>query len=618
MTEAKTGAWVKDYLGKKKARFKFLEHEAVTKPVDSARVRNVQLKQIAKALVYMADGKAALAILSGDREVDENKLRLALDAERIRFAGSAEVKAHTGCEVGLVPPVIEKIPKIIDKKLLENEFVSFNAGIATAGIIIGVKELLKVLDNCRQADISFGKTIIGLEAHVQLNTESKMFCSCPTEGAEPNSACCEICLGMPGSKPMLNSKAVDYALKLALALNCKINNEFFFSRKTYFYPDMAKNFQISQYEIPLAVDGYINLRNGKRIRIRRIHMEEDPAALVHAEGLGASEATLVDYNRSGIPLVEVVTEPDMASPEEARAFLDELITILEYLEIFVSGKNAMKADSNISIEGSERVEVKNITSFKGVEKALAFEVLRQKNMIKRGEKIARETRGFDEATNTTKSLRIKETEEDYGYIFEPDLTKIELGETAIDDARKALPELHEAKALRFAKQYKIDEYTAKVLASDPLLANVFEEITKTTDAKIAAPFLTRELLAILNYDNLNLRDVGLNVQHLVQLLKLLQDGKITEKSAKETAIKMVHEKVAPLQYIEKMGWIKSMGEKEIGELAEGIIAQNKKAVEDYKSGNEKAFHFLLGLVARSAKGKAEPRIIERIIKQKIG
>ena len=264
------------------------------------------------------------------------------------------------------------------------------------------------------------KPIIGLEVHVQLSTESKLFCGCNSHASEqPNSAVCQVCLGMPGSKPVLNKKAVDNALKIALALNCDINSEFFFSRKTYFYPDMSKNFQITQYEIPLGKNGFIVLKSGKKIRIRRVHLEEDPASLVHEGGLGQATATLIDYNRSGCPLVEIVTEPDISSPEEARQLLDHLLAILNYLNVFVLGKDILKVDSNVSIEGSERVEVKNVTGFRSVEKALAFEITRQLSVLAKGEKVKRHTMAFDEETQTKFKQEMKKYKLDSFYIHTP-------------------------------------------------------------------------------------------------------------------------------------------------------------------------------------------------------
>ena len=261
--------------------------------------------------------------------------------------------------------------------------------------------------------------MIGLEVHVELNTKTKLFCSCPTKGnEEPNSRTCEVCLGHPGSKPVLNKKAVEFALKLCLALNCKINPELIFSRKSYFYPDMAKNYQITQYDIPLGKKGKLNLSSGKEIGITRVHMEEDPASLVHPGGMQQSSYVLVDYNRSGNPLVEIVTEPELSNAADARDFMKNLITILTYLEIFDENNNIIKADANISIKesGFVKAEVKNITGFKEIERALNYEIERQKKEVKEGKKLHQETRAWDSEKGLSFSLRKKETEEDYGYI----------------------------------------------------------------------------------------------------------------------------------------------------------------------------------------------------------
>jgi len=461
------------------------------------------------------------------------------------------------------------------------------------------------------------KPVIGLEIHVQLNTQSKLFCSCPTEAAEPNSACCEVCLGMPGSKPVLNKKAVEMALKVALALNCKVNEEFYFSRKTYFYPDMAKNFQITQYEIPIAVNGEVKLKGGKSIRIKRVHLEEDPAALVHEAGISQSNYCLIDYNRSGIPLIEIVTEPDLESPEEAREFLDSLLNLLRYLEVFVLGKNVLKADTNISIKGFERVEVKNVTGFKAVETALKSEIERQKGLINEGKKPVRETRAFDEVIGRTKSLRTKETEEDYGYIFEPDLPMIEIPKKELEEARKKLPELPEQKIKRLMKEKGLSEYDARVLSSSFELGKLFDEVSKKVDAKLAARFLSRELLAILNYNNKSLQDIENPERKITELLKLLQEQKIMEKAAKETMIKIVLENSEPLQVAGKMGWLAKMSEQELEKICDKVISENSKAVQDFKKGEQKALNFLLGQAARAAKGRAEPRLVKKIIEEKL-
>src|SRR3989339_762298 len=284
--------------------------------------------------------------------------------------------------------------------------------------------------------------VIGLECHLELATETKLFCGCPTyvkdQEDKPNTRVCETCLGMPGSKPVLNKKAVEFAIKIALALNCKISPELIFSRKSYFYPDMSKNYQISQYEIPLGKQGILKLRDGKEIGITRVHMEEDPASLIHPAGLKESQYVLVDYNRSGNPLVEIVTEPDLASPDEARDFMKQLITVLNYLEIFDINNGIIKADANVSVKESNytRVEIKNITGFKEIERALMHEINRQKEEIKHRRKIEQETRAWDSEKGITFTLRKKETEEDYGYILDADLVKIEITKEMLDKARQ--------------------------------------------------------------------------------------------------------------------------------------------------------------------------------------
>lgn len=461
------------------------------------------------------------------------------------------------------------------------------------------------------------EVIIGLECHVQLDTESKLFCSCPAIAEQPNSACCEICLGMPGSKPVLNKKALEYALKVALALNCEINSEFFFSRKTYFYPDMAKNFQITQYEIPIGKNGFLTLPTGKKIKIRRVHLEEDPAALVHESGMMLSQRTLVDYNRSGVPLVEIVTDPDFSSPQQTREFLDQLTMILQYLKVFDIQQGTLKVDSNISLKGGARVEVKNITGKKGVEKALSFEAARQKGIVAKGETVQRETRAFNEATQTTRSLRGKETEEDYGYIFEADLTAIELSETYINSTKESLPELHDAKAKRFVEQYKLDEYTASVLARNAVLADLFDDVAKGTDPGIVAKFLTRELLAVVNRSGLDLSTLDLNRAELNNLFESFLKGNLTEKVVREAIIAYLTEGIKPMEFIEKYGLAKDLSQADIEKLVDEVLARNKKAVADLKAGEQKSMHFLVGQVMRLTKAKADPKTIQKIIKKKM-
>jgi len=463
------------------------------------------------------------------------------------------------------------------------------------------------------------KTIMGLEIHVHLSTKSKLFCSCPTdyEKTEPNEITCPICTGMPGSKPKVNKKAIDFGIMVAKALNCKINSEMFFSRKSYFYPDMPKNFQITQYEIPLAVEGRMDITD-KTIRIRRIHMEEDPGKLVHVGGdITTAKYVLVDYNRSGIPLIEVVTEPDFNTTKEVREFLAKLTSILEHLEVFDASKEAtLRVDANISLEGGERTEIKNITGFVNVEKALNYEIVRQNNLVSMGMKVTRETRHFDAEMNTTSTLRKKEFEEDYGYIFEPDLTNIEISDKWIDDIVKKMPELPDARIKRFIEKYKIPERDAKVIVYvDKALADFFEECVKIyKEPKEIAKWIVTDLLKSLNWNDVRIRESKVKPKTFVELLQLIEEGKITERLAKELIKEYVATGKSPKKIISKKK-IKMVSLSELEKVVIEVIGKNKKAVGDYKAGNEKALEFLLGQVLRKIKAAGDPKKIKELIKR---
>ncbi|MEK6909472.1 MAG: Asp-tRNA(Asn)/Glu-tRNA(Gln) amidotransferase subunit GatB, partial [Candidatus Aenigmatarchaeota archaeon] len=321
------------------------------------------------------------------------------------------------------------------------------------------------------------KSVMGLECHVNLLSKSKLFCNSPTdyENYDPNETTCPVCTGMPGSKPSLNKKIVESGLMVAKALNCEISPVMFFSRKSYFYPDMPKNFQITQYEIPLARNGYLQITN-KKIRIRRIQIEEDPGKLIHVGGsITNAQYVLVDYNRAGMPLIEVVTEPDFENVQEVREFLSKLQSILEHLEVYDASKEAsLRVDANISLEGGTRVEIKNITGFVNVEKALSYEIVRQQNLVRMGMQVERETRHFDETTKTTATLRKKETEEDYGYIFEPDLPQFTISEKMVKATEKRMPELPDSRVKRFIKKYTLPENQSQTIVyTDKALADFF-------------------------------------------------------------------------------------------------------------------------------------------------
>lgn len=465
------------------------------------------------------------------------------------------------------------------------------------------------------------KIMMGLELHVHILTKSKFFCSCPTnyDGKEPNEITCPTCLGFPGSKPKINKKVLDLALMVAKSLNCKIAPLMFFSRKSYFYPDMSKNFQISQYEVPLATAGYLEISN-KKIRIRRVHMEEDPAKVVHVGGdITSAQYVLVDYNRAGIPMVEIVTEPDFESTKEVREFLSKLSSILEHLEVYDSSKEAaLRVDANISLEGGERIEVKNITGFANVEKALNYEIVRQENLLRMGMKVQRETRHFDAETNMTASLRKKEFEEDYGYIEEPDLTEIEISDKWIGQMEKQMPELPDARIKRFVKQYKLGERDSKVIVYvDKALADFFENCCKIyKKPKDAARWVVGDLLKCLNYQGISIRESKVKTKTFVELLQLIDKKKITERLAKEIIKELVETGKSPREIV-KEGGLGKVEDKELEIIVKEVIKENEKAVEDYKVGNEKAIEFLLGQVLRKIKATGDPNKIRKLIKKLI-
>lgn len=457
------------------------------------------------------------------------------------------------------------------------------------------------------------KVMIGLETHVQLNTESKLFCGCKNPATlemepEPNTLTCVTCLGFPGSKPRVNEQAIEKAIHVALALNCSFSKEMFFSRKTYFYPDMSKNFQITQYEIPLAQEGA--LVSGKKIRIRRVHVEEDPARLVHQGGLGGK--TLVDYNRSGTPLIEIVTEPDFSSPKEARLYLQKLTLILEYLGLYnPDSKAVIKSDANISLKGGNRVEVKNITGDKEVEAALSYEIIRQQNVLRKGQAVARETRGWNPELGITQELRGKEVEEQYGYIFEPDLTRIELGEEAIRKIKRAIPELPDQRFRRFVDDYGLQQKIAESIVSDIGLAGLFENAAKTIDPKLAGSWIAGYLKKTLNYNEVTFRESGIEEEWIVSLLKLFREGKLTDRNGEMTIRKIVEEKKPPETIVKKYGFL-SEGI-DVERIVKKIVSGNKKAVDDYKKGEQKALHFLVGLGMKETKGRVDANELRKAI-----
>ncbi|MBI4399856.1 Asp-tRNA(Asn)/Glu-tRNA(Gln) amidotransferase subunit GatB [Candidatus Micrarchaeota archaeon] len=451
--------------------------------------------------------------------------------------------------------------------------------------------------------------VIGLEIHVQLKTKSKLFCKCSAtyRDVEQNSNICPICTSQPGSKPMaITRRALENLLKIGLALNCKIkiDERIYIQRKHYFYPDLPSNYQ--RTSLPIAYDGMVS-----NIRIRELHIEEDPGRYELRKGL-------VDYNRSGVPLVEIVTDPDLRSPEEARMFLEELQAITGYLDATREEPGSMRIDANISLEGGNRVEVKNINSYKGVYTALKYEIIRQGNLVQKGLKVEQETRHFDEAQGITLGSRKKESVADYRYIPDPDLPPILVTESLVTGIRNTIPELPRDKARRLVKQFRIKEEDAWILVSEKEVADLFEELAKEIDPQACASWLRGPLKKQLNYRNLLLKDSGLSKQHIKELIQMYVKNEITDKIADELLISLFKESKSPRKMAEELGLKTISNVNEIEEIVKKIIKESPKAVEDYSNGEEKALHFLSGKVMKETKGRASPEIVRDLLKKLVG
>ena len=472
------------------------------------------------------------------------------------------------------------------------------------------------------------KVIVGLEVHCQLDTKSKLFCGCSTDYRNdgPNTHVCEICLGLPGSMPVLNKKAVEFAMRVAKALSCEVLRESEFSRKNYFYPDLDKAYQITQYDKPLAEKGVLEIDGDdgeKKVRITRIHVEEDPGRLVHMGNAERGRYSLVDYNRAGIPLIEIVTEPDMRSPKEARKFLNKLRATLEYLGVFDSEKEgSLRVDANISIKGSERVEVKNITSYKGVEKALTFEVTRQKNLLRRGQAVERETRHYLETRGVTQSARSKEQEHDYRYFPEPDLRPLHV-QSWMDGI--VLPELPDARRERFMAQYGCSANHARTLTGELRLANFFEKVVEPDPSglpSLAATWIADTLVGELNYRSMSL-DL-LEPAAFTGLIRLLKEGVITDKSGVEVLRVMLDQRLkgetpeTPDAIVSRLHLVKTAGDD--GLLRNAVreaIAENQKALEDYRNGKAGALNFIVGQVMKKTRGRSDPGELNRLLMEEL-
>ena len=467
--------------------------------------------------------------------------------------------------------------------------------------------------------------VIGMEVHAELLTSTKMFCRCPTKfGRAPNTQTCPICLGFPGVLPVTNKKAVEFTIMTALALNCKVSPLAKFARKNYFYPDLPKNYQISQYELPIGKEGVLEIEVGgkkKEIRIRRVHLEEDTGRLIH---LG--DKSYIDFNRSGVPLMEIVTEPDINSPEEAREFMERLRLLLQYLGV-CDGKmeeGSLRCEPNISLYDLEtnswgtKVEIKNLGSIRAVSEALEFEINRQLKILEAGGKIEQETRGWNEERKETFSMRGKEEAHDYRYFPEPDIPPIVINEEWLEEIKRKIPELPANKEERFVREMGLSREEAHILVLSLPLARLFEEaIALYPQPKKIANWLISDFQGILNTEKKSIEEVPFKAELLVEMLNLLDEGIISIKIAKDIFPDIVLRGISPRKIIEEKGLLQITDEETIRKIVEEVIEEEKDAVEQYLKGKEKAMGFLMGQIMRKTQGKANPSLANRILKEEL-
>ncbi|MFQ5826351.1 MAG: Asp-tRNA(Asn)/Glu-tRNA(Gln) amidotransferase subunit GatB [Dehalococcoidia bacterium] len=480
--------------------------------------------------------------------------------------------------------------------------------------------------------------VIGLETHAQLLTRSKMYCPCSADyaDAEPNTYVCPICLGMPGVLPTINRQAVEYAVMTALALQCTIPEYTKFDRKNYPYPDLMKGYQISQYDAPMGKDGRLEIEvDGQRrtIGIERVHLEEDVAKLTHRSAPRRESYSLVDVNRSGVPLMEIVSRPDLRSPEEARQYLIKLRSILRYLGVSTGNmeEGSFRCDANISLrpQGSPeflpKVEVKNMNSFRAVFRAMAYEAERQEKLLEAGEKISQETRGWVEEKGITVAQRSKEYAHDYRYFPEPDLPPLALTPAWVEELRAGLPELPEERKDRFMAQYGLPAYNARLLTNSRELADYFEEClrlnreaTNQKRAKTVSNWLLGEFSRLLNATGSEIQESRVSPGHLVELLDLMDGGQLSGPAAKSVFEEMFHHGGAPAEIVAQKGLAQISQSSELEGVVEQVIAASSQAVADYRSGKGAALKFLVGQVMRQTKGRGNPQVVTELLRQKLG
>ncbi|WP_261134349.1 Asp-tRNA(Asn)/Glu-tRNA(Gln) amidotransferase subunit GatB [Bacillus sp. Marseille-Q3570] len=471
------------------------------------------------------------------------------------------------------------------------------------------------------------ETIIGLEVHAELKTNSKIFCSCSTEfGAPPNTNVCPICLGHPGVLPVVNKQAVDFAMRAAMALNCEITRETKFDRKNYFYPDNPKAYQISQFDKPIGVNGWIEIEvdgKKKKIGITRLHMEEDAGKSMHADD---GTHSLVDLNRQGTPLVEIVSEPDIRTPEEAYAYLEKLKAILQYTEVSdcKMEEGSLRCDANISLrpvgqeEFGTKAELKNLNSFANVQKGLAHEEVRQEKVLLSGGEILQETRRFDEQSKKTILMRVKEGSDDYRYFPEPDLVGLSIDQEWIDRVKSEIPELPDARKQRYIEELKLPAYDAKVLTQSKKMSDFFEEVLeKGADAKAASNWMMGEVSAYLNAEYKEIDEVALTPEGLAKMIELIEKGTISSKIAKKVFKELIEKGGDPEVIVKEKGLVQISDEGELRGIVTGILDENEQSIIDYKNGKDRALGFLVGQVMKATKGKANPPMVNKLIVEEI-
>ena len=472
------------------------------------------------------------------------------------------------------------------------------------------------------------EVVIGLEVHAELSTKTKIFCSCPTTfGAEPNTHICPICTAMPGTLPVLNEKVVEYAVKAGLATNCEISKNSKNDRKNYFYPDLPKAYQISQFDKPLCENGYVEIEddngNPKKIRLTRIHIEEDAGKLNHNEfGVGS----LVDLNRAGVPLIEMVSEPDIRSSREAEQYLRKIKSILEYIEVSdcKMQEGSLRADVNVSVrkKGEEkfgtRTEMKNMNSFRAIVRAIEYEKDRQIEVLEEGGKIEQETLRWDDINGRTYPMRDKEDAQDYRYFPDPDLVAIRLSDEYVEGIRKALPELPESRRDRYIKEYNLSEKDAKLLTSSKYLSNLFEGALEICgNAKAVANWILSDISRILNEKELEPENIPFTAEQLAKMIELIDKGTISSAIAKKVLTELFENPKDPEEIIKEKGWIQISDEGAIKEVVMKVLENNPQSVADFKGGKDKALGFLVGQAMKETKGKANPQMLNKMFLEEL-